>query len=90
MGSTNTDIYLPLENPELNFTANEKENLKKNNFSEDLATTAQIGKLASLLKRNNVGYSDIFQEFNIKELNELKKYEASKLIQKYSDNKPSP
>lgn len=90
MGSTNPEIYLPLENPELNFTSNEKEKLKSNNLSEDLATTAQIGKLASLLKRNNVGYSDIFQEFNIKELNELKKYEASKLIQKYSDNKLTP
>lgn len=90
IGSTNPEYYLPLEDPELNFLSNEKEKLEVKNLSEDLATTAQIGKLASLLKRNNVAFTDIFEEFKVEELSKLKKHEASKLIQKYADNKLTP
>lgn len=90
LGSTNPDLYLPLDEPDLNFLSNENENLKKKIVSEDLATPAQIGKLASLLKRSNSSFTEIFNEFKVSELNELKKYEASKLIQKYSENKMTP
>lgn len=90
IGSTNPDLYLPLDEPELNFLANEKEYVKKQTLSEDLATPAQIGKLASLLKRSNSSFTEIFNEFKVSELNELKKHEASKLIQKYVDNKMTP
>jgi DNA polymerase-3 subunit alpha len=90
IGSTNPDFYLPLEDPSLNFVQNEKEKYVKKIESEDLATDAQLNKLASLLKRNNIAFTEVYKEFNIEELKELKKSEASKIIQKYIDNKPTP
>lgn len=90
IGSTNPDYYLPLEDPEFNFLSNENEKLETVLKEEDLATTAQIGKLASLLKRNNVAFTDIFETYKIEDLNGLKKSDASKLIQKYIDNKMTP
>ena len=90
IGSTNPDLYLPMDEPDLNFLSNEMEGIMKEIKSEDLATPAQIGKLASLLKRSNSSFTEIFNEFKVSELNELKKHEASKLIQKHSENKMSP
>jgi hypothetical protein len=90
IGSTNPDFYLPLEDPSLNFVQNEKEKYVKKIESEDLATDAQLNKLASLLKRNNIAFTEVYKEFKIEELKELKKSEASKIIQKYIDNKPTP
>lgn len=89
IGSTNPEIYLPLEDPSLNFVHNEKANYEKKLESEDLATPAQVGKVAQLLKRNGVAYTDIFNEYGIEDLKDLKKHEASKLIGKYIENKPS-
>jgi DNA-directed DNA polymerase III PolC len=90
IGSTNPEFYLPLEDPSLNFLQNEKEQYIKKVKSEELATDAQLNKVASLLKRNNVAFTDVFKEFKIEELKELKKSEASQIIQKYIDNKPTP
>lgn len=91
IGSTNPEFYLPLEDPSLNFVQNEKEQYKaKKVQSEEAATDAQINKVASLLRRNNIAFTEIYKEFNIEELKDLKKAEASKIIQKYIDNKPTP
>lgn len=90
IGSTNPEFYLPLEDPSLNFVEGEKEKMIVKKGNDDLATTAQIDKLASLLKRNNVAYTEVFSQHNIQDLNELTKDSASKLIQKYmGNNKPS-
>lgn len=90
IGSTNPDFYLPLEDPSLNFVQNEKEQYIKKVKSEELATESQLNKVASLLKRNSVAFTDVYKEFNVEDLKELKKSEASKIIQKYIDNKPTP
>lgn len=89
IGSTNPDIYLPLEDPSLNFVKNEKEVYENKLKEEDLATTAQIGKLVQLLKRNGVAYTQIYEEFKIEELKDLTKQQASKLIGKFAENKPT-
>lgn len=90
IGSTNPDFYLPLEDPSLNFVQNEKEQYVKKVKAEELATDSQLNKVAQLLKRNNISFTEVYKEFNIEELKELKKSEASKIIQKYIDNKPTP
>ena len=90
IGSTNPDFYLPLEDPSLNFVQDEKEQYVKKVKAEELATDSQLNKVAQLLKRNNISFTEVYKEFNIEELKELKKSEASKIIQKYIDNKPTP
>lgn len=90
IGSTNPDLYLPVEDPSFNFVENENEQINQKKQSQDLASSAQIHKLESLLKKNNVSYKELFDKYNIDEIGKLKKYEASELIQKYIDNnKPS-
>lgn len=89
IGSANPNIYLPVIDPSLNFSSNENEKLIQSKKSEDLASVAQVKKIEGLFKKNNVAYKDIFEKYSIDNLDQLKKHEASDLIQKYID-KPSP
>jgi hypothetical protein len=75
IGSANPDIYLPVDDAELNAVEE---------VSVAYISPKQLNFLKSLLKRKNVAEQDILDEYGVSKLEELELSIGSDLIGKYS------
>lgn len=75
MGSANPEIYLPVEDPELN---------KVEEVEIIPASPAQLNFMKSLLKQNGVPEDKIKEDYEVSDLNNLSKQQAGELITMYS------
>lgn len=75
IGSANPDIYLPVENPDMN-AIEEVEVVP--------ASPAQINFVKSLLSKNNVDVETVKADYDIDDISKLSKYHASELIGLYT------
>ncbi len=75
IGSANPEIYLPVDNAELN---------KVEKVVMDFASPAQVNFVKTLLKRNNVTEDQIKEDYAVDDLLKLTKMQASELITTYN------
>lgn len=75
IGSTNQSVYLPAEDPSLNYKEDLHERAKKG-----LATDNQIDEIKSLLKKSNLAIDDFIKEHKLKTINDFTKMSASQIL----------
>lgn len=75
IGSTNQTVYLPVEDPTLNYKEDLHERSKKG-----LATDNQIDEIKALLKKSNVEVEDFVKKNQLNSINNLTKITASQVL----------
>lgn len=75
MGSANPDIYLPLEDPDLN---------KVEEVVIEPASTAQLNFAKSLLRKAGVELNTILESYDVENIENLSKQQAGEIITMYS------
>ena len=75
IGSTNQTVYLPVEDPTLNYKEDLHERSKKG-----LATDNQIDEIKALLKKTNVELDDFVKKNQLNSITDLTKITASQVL----------
>lgn len=84
LGTTNSELILPVEDKSLNSNVN-----NSNNKNDKPASQGQIDFVKSLLKQNRISHEDFMRDNNLEKMEDVTTPLAQSVIQQYSKKKRS-